>query len=308
MESGRSRIVKEVLPAKFSVQAGNARENRKTLAVFAVCNFGNFLRPIKSDQRVRDSQSFGTRVMSRKMGSQPQGHNSSMVIPLWILLLSVCALSFVCSSPLAHSREPISLEAEMAGPSTQQQDNAVNAFVEGKQLAAQGTAGSLRAAAEKFKQAAELFRAAGNRQAEGASLTMLASVETALSENQRAFEHLTQALPLLQAAGDRSGEANALANLVVASDNLGEKQKALENYKQALPVLREINDRQSEATVLSNIGKVLLDLGELEQALEYFNQALPLRRAAKDSAGEAATLVNLGNAYSALGDKIKALD
>ena len=246
--------------------------------------------------------------MSRKMGSQPQWHNSSMVIPLGILLLSVCALSFICSSPLAHSRELISLEAEIAGPSTQQQDNAVNAFVEGKQLAAQGTAGSLRAAAEKFKQAAELFRAAGNRQAEGASLTMLASVETALSENQRAFEHLTQALPLLQAAGDRSGEANALANLGVVSDNLGEKQKALEYYKQALPVLRDINDRQSEATVLSNIGKVLLDLGELEQALEYFNQALPLRRAAKDSAGEAATLVNLGNAYSALGDKTKALD
>lgn len=225
-----------------------------------------------------------------------------------LLLLSACFLFFICAATVAQARALHLHKAVIGASASQEPNDAVKVFVEGKQLAAQGTAESLRAAIEKFKQAGQLFRAAGNSQAEGASLTMVASIEISLGESKQALEHFNQALPLVQAAGDRSGEANVLGNISIIYDNLGEKQKALEYGERALVIFRALNDHAGEGAVLSNMGKVALDLGDPQKALEYFNQALPLRREVGDRGGEASTLSNLGSVYNTLGDRTKALD
>jgi CHAT domain-containing protein/tetratricopeptide (TPR) repeat protein len=225
---------------------------------------------------------------------------------LFFLLFLTCLVFSAYPTTRAHTPNS---SAQLYGKITAQEpDPGVKTYLEGKQLAAQGTAESLRAAVEKFKQAARLFHAAGKQQEEGACLTMAGSVETALGENQIALEHFNQALTLLQAVGDRSGEANALGNIATIYDNLGEKQKAREYAERALQIFRILKDRVGEAAVLSNLGKLALDLGEPHKAIEYFNQSLPIRRQTGDRAGEGATLVNLGTAYNILGDRTRALD
>ena len=216
----------------------------------------------------------------------------------WHVRSFVAALLLVLSSSAtAHSSLP-----EL------QDDEGVKLFTAAKQLMAQGTVESIRAAVEKFKQAAQRFHTVGDGWAEGASLTMVAAAETALSDNASALGHLQQALPLIRAAGDRAGEANALANIASAYDNLGEKQHAIDFDNQALAIVRELKDRSGEATILSNIGKVLGEIGEPARGIEYLNQALPIRREVGDKEGEAATLTNLGTAYNILGDRAKAQD
>src|ERR1700678_4377585 len=65
-----------------------------------------------------------------------------------------------------------------------------------------------------------------------------------------------QALRLYRAAGDRGNEAATLNNIGGVYGGLGEPQRALEYYGQALPITREVGDRAGEATTRHNIGAV----------------------------------------------------
>ena len=64
-----------------------------------------------------------------------------------------------------------------------------------------------------------------------------------------AYDH---ALRLYRAAGDRSNEAATLSNIGAVYDGLGERQRALEYYGQALPIRREVGDRAGEAVTRYN--------------------------------------------------------
>ena len=56
-----------------------------------------------------------------------------------------------------------------------------------------------------------------------------------------------QALRLYRAAGDRGNEAATLNNIGGVYRVLGEPRRALEYYGQALPLTREVGDRGGEA-------------------------------------------------------------
>ncbi len=179
---------------------------------------------------------------------------------------------------------------------------------EGVQLFQQGTAESLRQAIEKLQAAREIYRAAGDRTMETATLIGIGRIYSSLGQQQQALEYYHQALPLSREIGDKDGEAITLNNIGLVYSDLGQQQQALEYYHQALPLSREIGDKDGEAITLNNIGGVYYDLGEKQQALEYYHQALPLRRAVGDRGGEANTLNNIGMVYSDLGEKQQALD
>ena len=73
----------------------------------------------------------------------------------------------------------------------------------------------------------------------------------------------------------------ALTSLGLVWSALGEKQRALEFYEQALPLLRKVGDVGGEAATLNNIGLVWSDLGEKQRALEsvsYTHLTLPTNR------------------------------
>src|SRR5262249_38263577 len=101
-----------------------------------------------------------------------------------------------------------------------------------------------------------------------------------LEAKRKSIEKYHEALELYRRAGDRKEEAITLHNVGAVYQSLGEMRKALEKYNEALPIRRAIGDRRGEATTLSNIGAAYRSLGEMQKALEKFNEALPLSRAA----------------------------
>jgi CHAT domain-containing protein/Tfp pilus assembly protein PilF len=171
-----------------------------------------------------------------------------------------------------------------------------------------GTLEEKRKGVEKYQEALEMNRRAGDRWDESTTLSNIGEVYQLMGEMQKALEKYNEALPLMREVGNRMGEATTLSNISTVYWSLGETRKALEKYNEALPLIREVGDRMGEASTLSNIGVAYLSLGEMRKALEKFNEALPLRRAAGDHKGEAYTLNNIGVAYWSLGETRKALE
>src|SRR6266536_1443775 len=172
----------------------------------------------------------------------------------------------------------------------------------------QGTLEQRRKGIEKYQEALELYRRAGDRGGEAETLHNIGLVYSSFGETRKALEKYNEALPIRRAAGDRRGEAATLHNLGVVYRALGETQKALEKYNEALPIRRAAGDRRGEATTLHSIGEVYRALGETGKALEKFNEALSLRRAVGDRRGEAQTLNSIGAVYRSLGETGKALE
>ncbi len=229
---------------------------------------------------------------------------------LWLGLVPLISLSGITCLLLGSQSFAATLE-QMA-PSIAQQpansDAAEQVYQEAFQLYKQGTAESLRQAIPKFEQAVILYRQAGEKGLEAASLVYVGSVYDSLGEKHKALEFYNQALPLYRAVGDRGGEATTLNNIGLVYNSLGEKQKALEFYNQALPLYRAVGDRGGEAATLNNIGFVYDSLGEKQKALEFYNQVLPLTREVGHRRGEATILNNIGLVYSSLGEKQTALE
>jgi tetratricopeptide (TPR) repeat protein len=151
----------------------------------------------------------------------------------------------------------------------------------------QGTLEERRKGIEKYQEALELYRRAGDRRGEAETLHTIGLVYSSLGEKRKALEKYNEALPIRRAAGDRRGEGATLHNIGMVYRALGETGKALENLNEALPILREVGDREGEAAALTNIGLVYNLLGETGKALEKYNEALPISRATGDRIGEA---------------------
>jgi CHAT domain-containing protein/predicted negative regulator of RcsB-dependent stress response len=175
-------------------------------------------------------------------------------------------------------------------------------------LLRQGTLEERRKGIEKYQEALESYRRAGDSRGEAETLVSTGMVHRSLGETQKALEKYNEALPILRASGYREVEALCLFSIGAVYSSLGEAQKALDKYNEALPIIRAIGGRQGEAAVLGNMGLVHDSLGEAQKALEKYNEALPILRAIGDRQGEASTLNNIGIAYQSLGVLQKALD
>ncbi|HEU0172959.1 MAG TPA: tetratricopeptide repeat protein, partial [Blastocatellia bacterium] len=180
-------------------------------------------------------------------------------------------------------------------------------FYEAGQLR-KGTLEAKRKGVEKYHEALELYRKAGDRSKEALTLNSIGAVHWSLGEMQKALEKYNEALPITRAVGDRRGEALTLNNIGVVYWSLGEIQKALEKYDEALPIRRAAGDRIGEAATLNNIGVIYASLGENQKALERLNEVLSIRRAIGDRGGEAQTLNNISRVYWSLGEMQKALE
>ncbi|WP_262015993.1 tetratricopeptide repeat protein, partial [Micromonospora sp. Mcm103] len=71
---------------------------------------------------------------------------------------------------------------------------------------------------------------------------------------RQALADYQQALTLYREAGHRGNEAATLTNIGLVYDGLGDRQQALTYYQQALPIQRDVGNRAGEATTLTNIG------------------------------------------------------
>lgn len=205
-----------------------------------------------------------------------------------------------------------------------------------------GAADALRAA----EQAAELYRAAGDRQGEGAATNLaglaldtigdvaaarrsFAAARDLLAEHgqpaaaaeaqynvcladlrsgaiEAGLECTEEAAAGFRAGGDLFALATALTTAGRAYDVLAEPEGAFARYEEALAVWRRIENRGGEAKALSNLGFLHAGVGEPQRALAEYEQALAVFRDTGDRVWEARVLHNLGSAYLALGDLRRA--
>ena len=172
----------------------------------------------------------------------------------------------------------------------------------------QGPPEAKRKGVEKYQEALELYRRAGDSRGEAKTLDSIGVVHQLLGEMQKALDKHGEALPIRRAVGDRSGEAETLNNIGMAYRALGDMQKALDKYSEVLLIARERGDRSGEGVMLNNIGAVYALSGDLRKALDKYNESLQIRRAVGDRGGEAVALSNIGNVYDSLGEMQKSLD
>jgi CHAT domain-containing protein/tetratricopeptide (TPR) repeat protein len=224
---------------------------------------------------------------------------------------------------------------------------AEQAMSEARTLRTEGGPDSSRKAAERFAEAASLWRELGDSKSEAGALesagtllermdphralsifqpalavrrslrdpageasvlTHIGVAQQYLGEPSKARDNHIAALALARPSGDKSLEAQILHNLGGSYWALGEHAKALQRYDEALALWRQLGDHEHEARTINGIGIVHQSLGELQEALDAFRQALPLLRASGNRIAEGATLHNLGLAYFTAGDIGRALE
>jgi CHAT domain-containing protein len=152
-------------------------------------------------------------------------------------------------------------------------------------------------ALDYYNSALGIYKAISDKNWEGSTLSDIANVYHLMHENQRALGYLEQALALYRTSGDRKAEAGILNNIASVYSVIGEHQKSIDPYTHALALYRTLADRLSEGQVLSNLAGVYDETGQRQKALELYDQALALRRALKDRAGESITLSNMAWVY-----------
>src|SRR5262245_4878639 len=184
---------------------------------------------------------------------------------------------------------------------------AESVFREAEQLR-QGTPEEKRKGIEKYQEALELYRRAGDRRGEAETLKNIGAVHLSLGELRRALDKFNEALPIRRAIGDRRGESTTLHNIGSIHLSLGETRRALDKYNEALLIARAIGDRQRESYTLNQIGLIYQSLGETRRALEKFNEELLVVRAIGERRREAGALNNIGRVYRLLGEAQRALD
>jgi CHAT domain-containing protein/Tfp pilus assembly protein PilF len=185
--------------------------------------------------------------------------------------------------------------------------DAESAFREAEKLRL-GTPEERRKSVEKYHEALELYRRAGDRSKEALTLNGLAIAHVLLWEMQKSLEIHNEALLLSRSVGDRNMEANILNVIGGVYWAMGEPQKALEKFNEGLQLSRALGERRKEAHALNNIGLIYYSLGETQKALDMFNAALPLSRAVGDRSREANILSNLACVYQTFGEPQRALE
>ena len=93
-----------------------------------------------------------------------------------------------------------------------------------------------------------------------------------------ALTALERALQLYRAAGHRGNQAATLTNIGRVYAGWGQGEQALDYYQQALPIMREVGDRAGEAVTRFNLAMVYRGQGQLDRAVAELEQVIELDR------------------------------
>jgi len=148
-----------------------------------------------------------------------------------------------------------------------------------------------------FRQALEIARELGDRQAEANLLTNLGLIYTSMRDYSRAEEYFQVALAICRELGNRQAEANLLTNLGTIATDMERYEEAIALFHQALEITRELGNRQAEANLLTNLGTIATDMERYEEAESLFQEALTISHQIGDPQIEATLYTNLGTLY-----------
>jgi tetratricopeptide (TPR) repeat protein/TolB-like protein len=161
--------------------------------------------------------------------------------------------------------------------------------------------GELERAEEKYKEAADLRKAVGDRRGYGTTLRNLAQIQTSRGAHDDAAKTLASAIEIFDSLGDKAGRADAVNDLGVNEEARGNYRQALERYREALQLRRELGDKRAEAESLNNVGYANQLLGNSDNASVYWQQALDLYRETGNREGEIVVTQSLGQLQLAQG-------
>lgn len=111
---------------------------------------------------------------------------------------------------------------------------------------------------------------------------------------REALSHWKQAADLYKSAGNKPGQFEALGLSAQASMGLGQSKQALQSLELALALAHTSGDPLVEASALGQLGRTYLTLRQLPEASEYLQQAAALARTQNSSPLLATTLNDLG--------------
>jgi tetratricopeptide (TPR) repeat protein len=155
----------------------------------------------------------------------------------WFLAGMSMALSVQLSQPVAAA---VPLGKAVQTAQTNSNEAAKKVFEEAEKLNQQGTADSKRKAIVKWEEALKLYREAGDRLREAATLHNIGAIYSELGEQQKALEYYSQSLPLSQAVGDRSWEALTLYCMAYAKRDQNNLTEALNDIESSLKIIENL--------------------------------------------------------------------
>jgi CHAT domain-containing protein/predicted negative regulator of RcsB-dependent stress response len=184
------------------------------------------------------------------------------------------------------------------------------ALVEAYRLSGENSPASKQQSAQKFEEAIEAFRAAGDFRGEAEAFQTLSFRSFAARDYQEAVDYIRQAQALWHALDDYGREAATLESMANNLGRLGKSQEELDSLTEAIPLRQALSDLWDEANDLDWLGDTYNAMGEFQEALNSYEQALSLFRVAGNSriGDEHGVLSDLGHVYEELGEPQKALD
>lgn len=219
--------------------------------------------------------------------------------------LFLLAYSFT-TAPRRASRAAIS-SVPPPKPDAVNTNTASSIFAAAENLRAQQLAESNRAAIDKYKEAANLWRGSKEFDKAASALRNAGELSQALGDNRTAIAQYQESLTLSKAAGSLAEQSRVLNDLGYLQFIVGDAKEAQRNCNEALRFGRQIGDQKVVAQAISNIGETFFSFGDLTTAVSHQQHALSLWRELKDLRGQSQALVALSYYYANLGEPATAI-
>lgn len=133
---------------------------------------------------------------------------------------------------------------------------------------------SCDAALEAFAESARLFAEGGDSAGEAAQRLVIADIQCAMNQPEKALDTCRSVLSILAAREDTTGIAVVLNNIGLLLARLRRYEEAGAAFFDALRAFEVCGKPDRVAEQLGNLGSVCRDRQEYERALDYYHQAL----------------------------------
>lgn len=141
-----------------------------------------------------------------------------------------------------------------------------------------------------YEQAAALYRRAGKKVGEGASLEDLGGLDVAAGNYDAARARFVAAIRLYRRDGYRAREANARRALGDVERRAGNPAAARRQLTKAIRLNRRLRRPAHEIGCLHDLGRVEFDAGDYDAARSHFKQAVAVAKGYGDQAEESRAL------------------
>jgi serine phosphatase RsbU (regulator of sigma subunit) len=144
------------------------------------------------------------------------------------------------------------------------------------------------------QQAISLYKRIGDKEGEGACLTLISYVNMSLGNYDEAFKNNQDSLKLMHDLPASVKKAWTYYNLAILYFETKDYAGAIKGYEQAIIVSEEINFGYGVARGLSFIGTICINQGKFDEARDYISKAIVLYREAGHDIGLSRALNDLG--------------